>query len=116
MQIFEDGGKIWRSKGDETEDAKKEFIDTLKKLEGALGEKDYFGGENFGLVDILAIAMTPWFLAYEKYGNFKVEEEAPKFSAWIKRCMVRETVAKTLPNPEKVLEFVGMLRKMHGLE
>ncbi|KAI3921147.1 hypothetical protein MKX01_036126 [Papaver californicum] len=88
-------------------DKKKEYIEILKVLEEALGKKDYFGGDTFGFVDIIAIPLTSWFHAYEVFGNFKVEDECPKFSAWMKKCMERETVAKSLPD---------MMRKMHGLE
>ncbi|GKV20322.1 hypothetical protein SLEP1_g30467 [Rubroshorea leprosula] len=43
----------WSSKGEAPEEAKREFIDILKQLEGELGEKDFFGGDAFGFVDIL---------------------------------------------------------------
>ncbi|OVA14281.1 Glutathione S-transferase [Macleaya cordata] len=115
-KLFDAGGKIWRSKGEELELAKKEFIEIVKLLEGALGDKDFFGGEIFGFVDIIAIPLTSWFYAYEVFGGFKVENECPKFSAWMKRCNERESVAKYLPDPTKVYEFVCMMRKMHGLE
>ncbi|GMY12756.1 probable glutathione S-transferase [Fagus crenata] len=96
--------------------AKRDFIKALKQLEGALGEKNFFGGDAFGFVDIIGIALTSWFVAYEKFGGFKVEDHCPKFSAWMKRCMQRETVAKVLPDPEKIYEFVITLRKMNGIE
>ncbi|XP_019267110.1 PREDICTED: probable glutathione S-transferase [Nicotiana attenuata] len=115
-KIYEAGMAIWRSKGEELEIAKNDFIDIVKKLEGALGDKDYFGGDNFGYVDVIAISMTSWFHAYEKFGGFKVEKECPKFDAWTKRCLKRESVARVFPDPEKVYEFVVMLRKMHGIE
>lgn len=88
----------------------------MKQLEGALGEKHYFGGDSFGFVDILAIPVTSWFYAAEKFGGFKVEDECPKFSAWMKKCMQKETVAKVYPDPEKVYEFIAMMRKMQGIE
>lgn len=114
-QVFDAGGVIWRSK-EVPEGAKDEFIGTLKQLEGALGEKDFFGGDEFGFVDIIAIPFTSWFLTFEKFGGFKVEDDCPMFSAWIKRCLQRESVAKVLPDPERVYEFVCMLRKMLGIE
>ncbi|EEF35797.1 probable glutathione S-transferase [Ricinus communis] len=114
-RLFDALGGIWRSKGEDTEVAKKDFIEILKVLEGALGEKDFFGGESFGFVDIIAIPLTCWFLAVEKLADFSVESECPKFAAWIKRCMQRESVAKIIPDPEKVYEFVLMMRKMHGI-
>ncbi|CAI0460130.1 unnamed protein product [Linum tenue] len=76
---------------------------------------DYIDKKAFGYVDILAIPITSWFLASEKFGNFKVEAECPKLSAWIKRCMEKETVAKVIPDPEKIYEFVVNLRKMFGI-
>lgn len=115
-KVFEAGSKIWKNKGDEVEVGKKEFIEALKLLEGALGDKDYFGGETFGFVDIILIPNTAWFYAYEQYGGFKVEEETPKIAAWIKRCLERESVSSGYPEPMKVYEFVGMVRKMNGLE
>ncbi|XP_031276454.1 probable glutathione S-transferase [Pistacia vera] len=115
-KAFDAVGKIWRSKGKVAESAKKEFIEILKQLEGALGEKDYFGGDSFGFVDVIAIPLTSWFHAVEKFGGFKVEDECPKFSAWMKKCMQKESVAKIIPDPEKVYEFVIMMRKMQGIE
>ncbi|KAK4409500.1 putative glutathione S-transferase parC [Sesamum angolense] len=115
-KVFDGGAAIWRSKGDELELAKNEFIDILKKLEGALGDKDYLGGEKFGFLDIVLIGSSSWFPTYERIGGFKIEDECPKIGAWIKRCKGRESVAKTLPEPHKVCELVGMLRKMHGIE
>ncbi|KAF8398826.1 hypothetical protein HHK36_014688 [Tetracentron sinense] len=115
-KVFEGGNSIWRSKGEAQEVAIKEFIETLKLLEGVLGEKDFFGGDSFGFVDIIAIPLASWFYAYEQFGSFKVEEECPKFSAWMKRCMERETVAKVIPDLTKVYEFVCMMRKMYGFE
>ncbi|KAK6127490.1 hypothetical protein DH2020_038765 [Rehmannia glutinosa] len=115
--VFDAGCSIWKSKGgEELELAKKDFIDILKKLEGAMGNKDYFGGDKFGFVDIILIGLSSWFSTYEKFGGFEIENECPKIGAWIKKCNERESVAKTLPSPQKVYEFVGMLRKMNGIE
>ena len=104
------------SEGEAKEVAKKDFIEILKQLEGALGDKSFYGGDASGFVDIIAIGLTSWFVAYEKFGGFKVEDQSPKFSVWMKRCIQRETVAKFLPDPEKIYEFVITLRKMRGIE
>ncbi|KAG5064237.1 hypothetical protein AAZX31_02G225600 [Glycine max] len=115
-KVFETGRSIWGSNGEEREVGTRDFIEVLKHLEEALGEKDYFGGDAFGYVDIIAIGHSAWFLAYEKLGGFKVEDHSPKISAWIKRSLQRESVAKVLPDPEKVYQFVLHFRKMLGLE
>nr|ANO39999.1 glutathione S-transferase U34 [Populus yatungensis] len=115
-KLFDATCTVWRSTGEAVGVAKKDFIEVLKVLEEALGEKKFFGGETFGFVDIVAIPMASWFYASEKFGNFTVEAECPKLSAWIKRSMQRESVAKALPDPEKVYDFVVMFRKMQGIE
>ncbi|ESQ35085.1 hypothetical protein EUTSA_v10008735mg [Eutrema salsugineum] len=107
---------IWGAKGEEQEEGKKEFIELLKTLESELGDKIYFGGETFGYVDIALIGFYSWFEAYEKLGNFSIEPECPKLSAWAKRCAQRESVAKFLPASDKVTKFVPELRKKIGLE
>lgn len=115
-QVFDAVCNIWKSKGKVPETAKNEFIEILKQLEGALGEKDFFGGDSFGFVDVIAIPLTCWFYGVEKLGGFKVENECPKFSAWMNKYMQRDTVARILPDPEKVYEFVIMLRNKFGIE
>ncbi|KAK7276178.1 hypothetical protein RIF29_17313 [Crotalaria pallida] len=115
-KVFETGRSIWANNGEEREVGTRDFIEVLKQLEEALGEKDYFGGDAFGFVDIIAIPHTAWFLAYERLGGFKVEEQTPKLSAWIKRSLQRKSVAKVLPDPEKVYQFVLHFRKMEGLD
>ncbi|KAK9088915.1 hypothetical protein Scep_027997 [Stephania cephalantha] len=114
-KLFDGGCGIWRNNGDALELGKKEFIEILQVLEGALGG-DFFGGDNFGFVDTIAIPHASWFYAYEQFGGFKVEDVCPKLSAWIKRCLKRDSVAKSLPDPSKVYEFLCMFRKMNGLD
>ncbi|KAK1370768.1 Glutathione transferase [Heracleum sosnowskyi] len=115
-KLFSGGRDIWLSKGgEELEVAKKEFIEILKVLEGALSDKDYFGGDSFGYVDIMTIPIASWFPASEKYGNFKVEDHCPKISAWIKRCMEVDSVAKIVPEGEKICGCVAYIRKLNGV-
>ncbi|XP_062091542.1 probable glutathione S-transferase [Humulus lupulus] len=115
-KVYDCGRKIWSTKGEEQEAAKKEFIEIFKVLESELGEKPYFGGESFGFVDVALIGFYSWFYAYETFGNFSIEAECPKFIAWAKRCMQRESVAKTLPDGKKVCELLGQMRKNLGIE
>ncbi|XP_062091541.1 probable glutathione S-transferase [Humulus lupulus] len=115
-KVYDCARKIWSTKGEELEAAKKEYIEILKVLESELGEKPFFGGESFGFVDVALIGFYSWFPAYETYGNFSIEADCPKFIAWAKRCMQRESVAKTLPDEKKVCEFVGGMRKKFGIE
>ncbi|PHT43691.1 hypothetical protein CQW23_17716 [Capsicum baccatum] len=112
-ELYDFSRKIWRAKGEEQEAGKKDFIEVLKVLEGELGDKPYFGGDNFGYLDIALIGFYSWFYAYETYGNFSTEDECPKFVAWAKRCMQRNSVAKSLSDQNKILE---VLRKKYGVE
>ncbi|EOY13724.1 Glutathione S-transferase TAU 19 [Theobroma cacao] len=115
-KIYELGRKIWTTKGEEQETGKKEFIECLKLLEGELGDKPYFGGENLGYVDVVLVPFYSWFLAYEKCGNFSIEAECPKLIAWAQRCLQKESVSKSLPDQEKVYGFVLQLKKIFGIE
>ncbi|KAM3395878.1 putative glutathione S-transferase parC [Capsicum galapagoense] len=112
-KLYDSSRKIWRAKGEEQEAGKKDFIEVLKVLEGELGDKPYFGGDNFGYLDVALIGFYSWFYAYETYGNFSTEDECPKFVAWAKRCMQRNSVAKSLSDQNKILE---VLRKKYGVE
>ncbi|CAA7036991.1 unnamed protein product [Microthlaspi erraticum] len=110
-KMYDAQKKIWATKGEEHESGKKEFIEVLKILEAELGDKPFFGGDDFGYVDIGLIGFYTWFHLYEKYGNFSIESECPKLIGWGKKCLERESVAKSLPEPEKVTELLSEYRK-----
>lgn len=117
MQIYGAATKVWTAKtAEDLEAGKKELIDYLKVLEGELGDKPYFGGETFGYVDVSLVPFYSWFYAYETCGKFSIEAECPKLIAWAKRCMEKESVAKSLPDSHKVYEFVLTLRKAYGID
>ncbi|XP_057506037.1 probable glutathione S-transferase isoform X1 [Actinidia eriantha] len=115
-KIYDAGRKVWTTKGEDQEVGKEEFIDCLKVLEGALGDNPYFGGEEFGFVDVSLVPFYCWFYGYETCGNFSIEAECPKLIAWAKRCMERESVSKSLPDPQKIYDFILQLKKRIGLE
>ncbi|KAI4333377.1 hypothetical protein L6164_018200 [Bauhinia variegata] len=116
QKVYDVGRTIWTSKGDEQEAAKKDFIEILKKLEEALGNNAYFGGDAFGFVDVALIPFYSWFYTYETFGNFKIERECPKLIAWAKRCIKRESVSKSLPDEKKVYESALVYKKIFGLD
>ncbi|RWR82930.1 putative glutathione S-transferase parA [Cinnamomum micranthum f. kanehirae] len=114
--IYECGSRIWKSKGDAQEAAKKEFIDCLKLLEGELEDKPFYGGKSLRCVDVVLIPFACWFYTYETDSNFSIENECPKLIALVKRCMEKESVSKVLSDPHKVYDFVGDLKKKYGVE
>ncbi|CAI9087707.1 OLC1v1021850C1 [Oldenlandia corymbosa var. corymbosa] len=115
-KVYEVGRRVWVTKGEQQEKAKKELIEILKTLEGELGDKAYFGGEEFGFVDVALISFYPWFHAYETCADFKVEAECPKLVEWGKRCMARESVAKSTADPQEVYEFVQSMKLVVGID
>ncbi|KAL9383109.1 hypothetical protein Peur_023432 [Populus x canadensis] len=108
--------KIWTTKGEEMEAAKKGFFECLELLEGELGEKPYFGGETLGYVDIAFLPFCCGFSIYESIGNFSIEAQCPKIIAWANRCLQKESVAKSLAEPGKVHELVMEIRKSLGFD
>ncbi|KAF8413558.1 hypothetical protein HHK36_001549 [Tetracentron sinense] len=92
-KIYGCGKKVWTCKGEEKEAGKTELIECLKLLEGELGDKPYFGGENMRIVDVALVPFYSWFYSYETCGNFSIEAECPKLVAWAKRCMQKESVS-----------------------
>nr|XP_016433645.1 PREDICTED: probable glutathione S-transferase parA [Nicotiana tabacum] len=114
-KIYSTGRRVWSGKGQDQEEAKKEFIEIFKTLEGELGNKTYFGGDNLGFVDVALVPFTSWFYSYETCANFSIEAECPKLVVWAKRCMENESVSKSLPHPHKIYDFVLELKHKLGL-
>ncbi|XP_057857520.1 glutathione S-transferase U20-like [Cryptomeria japonica] len=107
------GLEIFRTKGEVQEAAKNEFLQNLAILEGELKGKKYFGGDRFGLVDIVFVPIISWFDAFESLGKFTIhlEDTFSNISTWKKRCFERESVKKALPPHEKVLAIATEIRK-----
>ncbi|KAK0579891.1 hypothetical protein LWI29_033149 [Acer saccharum] len=104
-KIYGTGRRVRTVKGEDKEIAKKELIEYLKTMEGELGDKHFFGGDTIGFVDVALVPITSWFYTYETLGNFSIETECRKLIAWAKRCLEKESVAKSLPHPHKIYEY-----------
>ncbi|KAA8519471.1 hypothetical protein F0562_013727 [Nyssa sinensis] len=115
-KLYSCGKRIWMKKGEEQAAAKEQFIESLKLLEGELGEKAYFGGETMGLVDVTLVPHYSWFYTYDKCSNFNIEALCPKLVEWARRCMQFESVAKNLPDQQKIYDFVLEIKKKLGLK
>ncbi|KAJ1259642.1 hypothetical protein BS78_10G171400 [Paspalum vaginatum] len=92
---YEAGTWLWKLKGDARAQARYEIVRVLGSLDAELGDKEFFDGDVFGLVDIALVPFAP---------------------TWARRCAERESVAKTLYPPEKVDEFITLLKKVYGIE
>lgn len=115
-KVYFPGRKTWTKKGQELEAGKNDLIESLKLLEGELGDKPYFEGDKLGYVDIALIPFYSWFHGYETFGNFSIEAECPKLIAWCKRCLQNESVSRSVADPQEVYGFLVELRKKLGLE
>ncbi|XP_050234236.1 probable glutathione S-transferase [Mercurialis annua] len=113
-KVFPIAAKLWTTKGEEKEAAKKEFIEALKVMEKELGDKPYFGGESFGYIDLGIIPFSTFFHTFESLGNFSVAKECPKLVEWAKKCMHKETVSNSLCDPHKVYEIILEFKKKLG--
>ncbi|XP_059437431.1 probable glutathione S-transferase parC [Corylus avellana] len=103
-KVYGVGRKLLATEGEELEVTKKDFLEMFKTLERELGEKPYFGGETFGFVDIALITFYSFYVL-ETFGEFSIEARCPEIISWDKRCMKKESVAKTLPHQKKIYEF-----------
>ncbi|PWA39005.1 Glutathione S-transferase/chloride channel, C-terminal [Artemisia annua] len=110
-ELYEASKKIYRCTGEEQVSGKKEVLRILKLVEGQLGDKTFFGGDNLGIVDITLIPFYSRFYTWETFGKFSIEEECPNLVAWAKRCSQKESVVKSLPDPIKMYEFILYLNK-----
>ncbi|KAI3771275.1 hypothetical protein L6452_02435 [Arctium lappa] len=113
-KIYSVARRILWGKGEDQKMANKELIEGLIKLEGELGNKRYFGGESVSFVDVALVPITCWFYTMETCGNFSIEAECPKLVSWAKRCVdERESIAKTLPHPQKLYDYyTDLLRRL----
>ncbi|KAJ0879999.1 putative glutathione transferase [Helianthus annuus] len=116
MYIYEGLKIIITSKGEEMKKVVEKFLGYLKVLERELGEKPYFNGESFGFVDIALISYYSHIIADGTLGNFSIEKHCPKLHVWATQCMKRESVWKTLADPNKIYESLVAYRKKIGVD
>ncbi|KAI3828143.1 hypothetical protein L1987_02240 [Smallanthus sonchifolius] len=110
-ELYEASKKIYRGNEEEQVVGKNEVLRILKLVEGEIGDKPFFGGDNLGLVDITLVPFYSRFYTWETFGKFSIEEECPTLMAWAKRCLQKESVAKSLPDPIKIYNFILDLNK-----
>lgn len=52
-----------------------EIFQLMKILEGELNEKDFFGGESIGYLDIVAAIIAVWFRVTQEFLGVKIVSE-----------------------------------------
>ncbi|XP_021764629.1 probable glutathione S-transferase [Chenopodium quinoa] len=103
--------KIWTQKEVIEYDEKKDFINFLKLFEEELADEPYFGGNNFGYLDVALIPNYNYICTYGMFTKLDILAECPKLNAWAKICMERNSVKKYVPNELKIYEYVHEIRK-----
>nr|QDM54632.1 glutathione S-transferase 2 [Pteris vittata] len=114
-KMYEAGSRIIKSPaGEEREQAKKDFIEVLQTLDGALREVSdggpYFGGQEIGFVDVALAPFLCWFEAYETLGEFKIWDasKCPHLHKWADTVLDHPSVkeAISIAPPPKIVELL----------
>ncbi|KAL9322043.1 hypothetical protein ACSQ67_010096 [Phaseolus vulgaris] len=113
-ELYKHALRFWTTEGEEKEGARKEFLECLKLLEEQLGDEPYFGGNNFGIVDVALVPLFCYFYTFSLYDNFISEAQYPKIISWAKRCTQKESVSKSFPSEELVKEYLSQKRQHKG--
>ncbi|MCO5567238.1 hypothetical protein L7F22_020927 [Adiantum nelumboides] len=119
-KVYDAGRRIIRSaEGELREQAKKEMIECMTTLDGALrdlcGGGPYFGGHSIGFVDVALAPFLCWFEVYETMGAFKLldESKCPRLSKWAKDVLeypcVKEAI--TIAPSRKMAEMCRLCNK-----
>ncbi|KAK1562186.1 hypothetical protein Q3G72_007684 [Acer saccharum] len=103
---------LWNSfwsKGKEREAAIGEACEHLKTLENELGDKKFFGGEEIGLVDIVANFIGFWLGASQELSGLELltEEKFPKLNKWIHEYVNHTAIKENLPPRDKLIEALS---------
>uniref|UniRef100_A0ACD6A1D9 Uncharacterized protein n=1 Tax=Avena sativa TaxID=4498 RepID=A0ACD6A1D9_AVESA len=116
-KVYGCASRLYMVKGQPQVLPKLEMVDILKTLEGELGGKEFFGGEQgFGFVDVALMPFATWFESFDRCWGVGVAEVAPTLAAWAAQCMERESVSKSLCSPKEVYDFIDEMRKDLGIE
>ncbi|XP_046580722.1 glutathione S-transferase U20-like [Haliotis rubra] len=90
----------------EQEEAMEAILTALIELSGAMStEGPFFGGQNFGLVDIMLVPFTIRFEILSHYRSFAVPQTDTfaRFRRWMEACHARDSVKATLSTKEKYI-------------
>ncbi|CAL5067056.1 unnamed protein product [Urochloa decumbens] len=90
--------RFFTSRGEEKRAAMAELLGHLRRLEAVLGDKAFFGGDEFGFLDVALVPFSAMFYGYEQHGGVDMEAECPALVRWVKRCGEREGVREVLPS------------------
>lgn len=92
----------------EREKAVEEVSVVLKILEDELKEKKFFGGENVGLVDIVAVVIGFSLGVYEEAARVELlnKEKLPRLCNWIDDFLSNSFIKESLPPRDKLIAYL----------
>ncbi|KAM0901271.1 hypothetical protein ACQ4PT_020099 [Festuca glaucescens] len=94
-----------------------EVIAVLETFEGVLGEKEFFGRESVGLVDVALGGFIGWLRASEAMCGVRTIDPArtPLVAAWAERFGALDGVREIVPDVPGLVEYNLMKRARRGL-
>lgn len=109
MQLMQTVYKTSEASREEIEQLKQEFNGNLKLIENQLKDKDFFGGERIGCLDIVMIVLSHWFkVVREQVFNieFISPDNFPVLHKWMTKVSQIDFVKESLPPPDKLTAFI----------
>ncbi|CAO1948756.1 unnamed protein product [Urochloa humidicola] len=98
QKVYDAQTRFFTSRGKEKMAAMAELLGHLRRLEAVLGDKVFFGGDDFGFLDVALVPFSAMFYGYEQHGGVDMEAECTALVRWVRRCMERESVREVLPS------------------
>ncbi|KAF9616491.1 hypothetical protein IFM89_029788 [Coptis chinensis] len=104
---------FFMKQGKEKEEARNVVGENLKFLEEELKEKNFFGGEEIGFVDLCLVWIVCYLSVLDELNGIKMcdEETFPLLSAWMDRFSSSPIIKEIMPPREKL---VRKLQKMQA--
>jgi len=98
--------KVVKGNGDEK--AIDEARELLKILENELKGKKFFGGDNIGLVDIVAVFIGYWLVLVQEVSGLELltKESLPKLCEWTDEFISCGVVKESLPPSDELRDFL----------
>ncbi|KDP34500.1 hypothetical protein JCGZ_11050 [Jatropha curcas] len=115
-KILKIASKFKAAKGEEKKQVLEELGEQLKILEKELEEKEFFGGETIGYLDIVAFFIVYWFQVRQEVLQIKFisEEKFPVVWKWMEKLHQIDFVSECLPPKEKHYAYIRSLFQLQA--
>ncbi|KAE8714566.1 Glutathione S-transferase tau 7 [Hibiscus syriacus] len=108
--------KIYRTTGEEQEQAVKECSEMLETVEqhGLIEGKKFFGGDEINMVDIAFCMVAHWLGVLEEVAGIKMFEphKFPKLHSWAQNFKSVPVIKENLPDDERMFAWLKHRREM----